>query len=159
MAIPGDVVKIFRSLNLNTACCKSKRTPKYNCIAFAVGDTNQWWWPDEDGHWPDGVKRELSLEAFVATYATKDYLPCTSSEPEEGYHKVAIYGRGQVPSHAAQQLPDGRWASKLGQWEDIEHESLSELAEYGEVLCFLRRPLEKVPLAQQEPTQRSGEFS
>ena len=45
-------------------------------------------------------------------------------------------------THAAVQLNDGRWSSKLGVHEDISHrtpESLeSEL--YGVVNCYMRRP-------------------
>ena len=46
-----------------------------------------------------------------------------------------------MPTHAARQFPGGRWTSKLGPAEDIEHE-LEELAGplYGEVVLILRRP-------------------
>jgi hypothetical protein len=26
------------------------------------------------------------------------------------------------PTHAARQLPNGKWTSKLGRWQDIEYE-------------------------------------
>jgi len=37
------------------------------------------------------------------------------------FEKIAIYAAGGVPTHAAKQTSDGRWKSKLGGWEDIEH--------------------------------------
>ena len=59
--------------------------------------------------------------------------------------KIALYADGatQAPKHAAHQLPDGRWESKLGGGIDIQHDSLAELAGpiYGEVVCFLKRPI------------------
>ena len=44
---------------------------------------------------------------------------------------------------AAVQLPDGEWSSKLGLYEDISHRTPESLDPdfYGEVHCFMRRPL------------------
>ncbi|MCG8587287.1 MAG: hypothetical protein MI757_21490 [Pirellulales bacterium] len=46
-------------------------------------------------------------------------------------------------THAARQLPDGRWTSKLGKAEDIEHDSANDVAGglYGEVVEFMKRPV------------------
>ena len=46
--------------------------PTYNCIAHAVGVTDQWWWPDADGfdYWPPGVVRECTLQSFREAFAT-----------------------------------------------------------------------------------------
>jgi hypothetical protein len=51
---------------------------KYNCIAFAAGDTPRWWWPnsppDDDGYyWPPSVSHEESVAAFVAAFMTLGY--------------------------------------------------------------------------------------
>jgi hypothetical protein len=45
-------------------------------------------------------------------------------------------------THAARQLDNGKWTSKLGQLEDIEHESLEALsgAVYGSVVQVLKKP-------------------
>src|SRR5205807_2520447 len=99
---------------------------KYNCIAWAVGDTAQWWWPAEssplrDIYWPSGVPREETLEAFRQAFATLGYVVCDDERLEEGYEKVALFASFGVPKHAARQLPSGRWTSKLGEREDIEH--------------------------------------
>jgi hypothetical protein len=64
---------------------------------------------------------------------------------ERGYEKIAIYAdAGGVPTHAARQLDSGKWTSKLGRLEDIEHDTLSSLQgpsppAYGEVRQVLRR--------------------
>jgi hypothetical protein len=41
------------------------------------------------------------------------------------------------------QLPDGRWASKLGEWEDIEHETPDDVRSKGngQPRVFLRKRL------------------
>jgi hypothetical protein len=46
-----------------------------------------------------------------------------------------------VPTHAARLLPSGLWTSKLGEWEDIEHDLLAlEGDVYGTVALLLKRP-------------------
>lgn len=62
---------------------------------------------------------------------------------EEGLVKVAIYADEEdIPQHAARQLADGRWVSKLGDLEDIEHTTLDALEEgvVGRVRLYLQRP-------------------
>jgi hypothetical protein len=57
--------------------------------------------------------------------------------------KVALYmtSDGEI-SHAARQLPSGRWTSKLGAYEDIEHNTLAAIEgdAYGMVAQILKRP-------------------
>jgi hypothetical protein len=47
-----------------------------------------------------------------------------------------------MPKHACRQLPSGRWASKLGPSEDIEH-ALYDLTgtAYGKVALIMKRPI------------------
>jgi len=122
---------------------KSPQTWSYNCIAFAAGVETEWWWPDPNGDaaWPNSVPREETLECFAAAFATIGYETCPDSSLESGYEKVAIYAQSGVPTHAARQLPDGRWKSKLGAWEDIEHNTLKAVEEhiYGKPVLLLRR--------------------
>jgi len=69
------------------------------------------------------------------------YHQCESAAPEEGFNKVAIFCKPNgKPAHAARQLPHGRWTSKLGDWEDIEH-ALNAVAgsAYGTVVVILRK--------------------
>lgn len=133
----------FPRVNLRTARRTSDDTCEYNCISFAAGDTAQPWWPNnEDSYWPDGVPQEETLPSFIAAYGTKGYSPCESGELENGFEKIALYvdtaGR---PTHAAHQLTDGKWQSKLGGDVDIQHDSPAELTGelYGEVVCYLKR--------------------
>jgi hypothetical protein len=122
----------------------SPSDPVYNCIAWAAGVTDAWWWPDPNGfdYWPPGVPVACTLDAFIQAFATVGYAPCADGAPETGWEKVAVYANDDGPAHAARQLPNGRWTSKLGPDDDIEHtlEGLVSLL-YGTVVQFLRRPV------------------
>ncbi len=128
----------------------SPASPKYNCIAWAVEDSAQWWEPDPDNtyHWPLGVPRDYTLQAFIEAYRTHGYDLCDDGHAEEGFEKIAIYVNADGdPQHAARLLPNGRWASKLGPYEDIEHATLECLNGelYGTPQTYLRRPLAHPP--------------
>jgi hypothetical protein len=123
------------------------RYPRYNCIAFAADDQTLWWWPDQhgDAFWPKGAKREVTREAFIQAYGTLGYEVCDKGEVEAEYDKIAVYEKNGVPTHAAKQLEDGRWKSKLGPWEDIEHNTVEAVQTfqgvgiYGEVAFYMKR--------------------
>lgn len=114
----------------------------YNCIAWAAGSTTEWWWPsDEPGvYWPVGVEKSETIQAFQDVFTILGYSTCNSSEI--GFEKVAIFQNDDgCPTHAARQLPNGRWTSKLGKLEDIEHELLALAGiEYGVIGVIMRRP-------------------
>jgi len=120
--------------------------PSYNCLAWAAGVTDAWWWPSGDPqqvYWPSGVPREETLGAVAAAFATLGYATCKHEGVEIGYEKIAFFANAAgVPTHAARQSSKGRWSSKLGQLERIEH-ALRDLegAAYGVVALLMKRPL------------------
>jgi hypothetical protein len=127
----------------------SEESPYYNCIAHAAGKDDNWWWPDDlPAYWPDGHNKTETVEAFKA-YATVGFFydGNHNCELEVGIEKIAIYvDRDGVPTHAARQLDDGTWTSKLGEWEDIQHNTLDAMEDdgdlglgYGKVAVILRR--------------------
>ena len=70
---------------------------------------------------------------------------CLSDSLESGFEKIALFvDPSGMPTHAARQLTDGRWTSKLGASVDIEH-SLRDLEgdQYGRVALVLRRPVKR----------------
>ena len=71
------------------------------------------------------------------------YELCGDGGLEEGYLKVALYVDEGKFQHAAAQMPNGAWRSKMGEGPVIEHRSPESLAGrmYGEVHCFMRRPV------------------
>lgn len=85
-------------LALNDYRITSPRDNKYNCFAYAAGDTTRIW-------------------------SARD------------------------PRHAARQLPNGRWTSKLGDHVDIEHAALDAVGGdfYGEPAVFMRKPTKLPP--------------
>lgn len=121
----------------------SEFDPFYNCIAWAAGEDQGKWWPVEiNGYaWPI-EPREETVECFFAAFATLGYAPCSNGDLEDGCEKVAIYVLDEAPTHAARQLPNGKWTSKIGEWEDFQHESPSciEGKLYGRAAFFLKRP-------------------
>jgi hypothetical protein len=126
--------------------CTSDRTPNYNCIAWAAGETNTPWWPTADPlapyYWPF-LNDEETLENFVRAFETLGYQDCTPDDSiEDGFEKVAIYADAKdVPLHAAKSLPNGKWSSKMGNLEDIEHATLGVVAgkHYGHPKRFLKK--------------------
>jgi hypothetical protein len=116
---------------------------EYNCIAWAAGEVDRWWWPDSMGqhYWPPSAPRQETLDAFVAAFSTLGYQVCSDATIESGFEKVAIYSNGEKPTHAARQARDGSWLSKLGPNVDITH-TLDGLVGgvYGNLACFLKRP-------------------
>ena len=118
---------------------------KYNCIAWSIGRQDRHFWPDPDGfgEWPIS-EREESIECFMAAYVFLGYERCENDDPslEPGVEKISLFADGSEPTHAARQLPDGRWTSKMGrECEDIAHPlSAVEGPSYGRVVRVLRKP-------------------
>lgn len=135
----------FPNLEENHHEVTSQSTNEYNCIAGAAGDTESWWWPDEMGvgHWPNNVPRVRTIMAFVLAYGTIGYVPCDNGSLEVGFEKIALYSSANEPTHAARQLVDGQWTSKLGGFEDIKHVNVECLHGpcYVVVTTYLKRPI------------------
>lgn len=134
----------FPKLTVDNFRPTSPSDENYNCIAWAAGDTNFWWWPDAMGqyYWPPNVRREETIDAFVQAFECQGYSQPTDATVEPNKQKVAIYAdSGRRPTHAARQLSNGWWASKLGCEIDIEHElSALEGPWYGAVAIILAKP-------------------
>ena len=113
----------------------------YNCIAWAAGDISRWWWPAAGDHWPiDDTSATVS--SFSRAFAEIGYRQANDDSLEPGYEKVALFAKEGRISHAARQLPNGRWTSKLGSDVDIEHDLCDIEGEvYGTVVRLLKRPL------------------
>lgn len=121
----------------------SPKTSHYNCIAWAYGDSTRWYWPDPKNiyFWPQGIPREITLDAFIKLYQSIGYVTCDSGNFEIGFEKVAIFeDENNVPTHAARQLNNGYWTSKLGGYYDIQHTIYSiQGGSYGMVAVYMKR--------------------
>jgi hypothetical protein len=138
------IQQLFPRLSKATFEITSARDTRYNCIAWAAGDTRRWWWPGEAlfSFWPTGIERQESITSFVEAFATLGYELSRSGDHDPGFEKVAIFASGDgAPTHMARQLPDGSWSSKIGALEDIAHIDVNGVGgtDYGEVVAFLQR--------------------
>ena len=91
----------------------------------------------------------VDLPTFELVFRRQGFRTCDDASLEDGWEKVAIYvdvaGR---PTHAARQLESGRWASKLGKLDDIEHDDLEDVGGadlYGTVAIVMRRRRRDLP--------------
>ena len=126
----------------------SPQTTSYNCIAWAAGISNRWWWPEDNPfcYWPPGVPVVASIGSFKEAYGTLGYETCQDGSLEAGFEKIVIYATQEgIPKHAARQLPNGKWTSKLGKNVDIEHEDPDVVSgpKYGQPVLFMKRPLQQ----------------
>ena len=132
----------FPKLTANNYSLTSPFDVQYNCIAWAAGENDVWWWPDNmlTRYWPEQAPRLETIDAFVQAFSTKSFFPCNNGAMEQGFEKIALYALNGIPTHAARQLPDGIWTSKLGPNVDVSH-TLDALdgPEYGSVVMFLKR--------------------
>src|SRR6267378_2175367 len=80
--------------------------PAYNCIAWALHDTSQFWWPlgAPDSFWPDDVPNEVTVGAFITLFESKGFERCESGVLEAKVEKIALYLQDSEPKHAARQL-------------------------------------------------------
>lgn len=121
----------------------SPATGLYNCIAWAAAVTDQWWEPDQFGQyfWPDEAPREYTLDAYIGAFRSRGFDLCVDGSLEGGTEKIAIYTLNGFPLHAARQLEDGSWTSKMGECEDIQHLDPSSVSGpfYGNASVYMGR--------------------
>lgn len=97
--------------------------------------------------------RAVTIQAFVDGYGSIGYSHSADGSLEAGIEKIVLYGKTGpggtlMPTHAAYQLDNGNWTSKLGDCEDIEHVDVVNLdgPQYGSVILYLRRLRQPRPL-------------
>lgn len=115
---------------------------QYNCIAWAAKDMTRWWWPNKTKYWPSNLPLDVTVENFIAAFEQLGYKKSEFNlSLEEGFEKVAIYTKNSIPTHMARQLSSGKWASKLGDFWDIEHISARgvEGVLYGQVEIIMKK--------------------
>jgi hypothetical protein len=121
----------------------SNETINYNCIAWSVRDDSKWWWPDNYSYWPSHISKENNVKSFVELYESYGYCQCSDGLYEPGVEKIVLFAdKDGKPTHAARQLENGNWTSKLGEYIDVEHslESLSG-GSYGNPIAFFRKSI------------------
>jgi hypothetical protein len=141
----AQLAELFPSLLANDYPTTSDPTDKYNCIAWAAGSNTAWWEPADAGcgyYWPTDIPQDYDAECTAILFEKLGFVRCgLDATPEDGYEKVAIYADNGEAMHAARQRKNGRWTSKLGKHQDIEHSAPDSLVgiEYGQVYLVLKR--------------------
>lgn len=122
----------------------SPESRAYNCIAWAAEDSSRWWQPGIYWLPMDWPADDFGIGALEGVFRALGYEDCgLDADWEPGSVKVALYGSGFLYTHAARQLPTGKWTSKLGKGIDIEHDTPDVVAGglYGDVMQILRRQI------------------
>lgn len=139
------LLRLFPNLQADYYARTSDPTTNYNCIAWAAGDDEDWWWPvpHEPTHfWPEPFPLSEDIDVFIRTFAQFGFKPCDDGSLEPEYEKVAIYAAGRSVKHMARQRDTGVWTSKLGSFIDIDHGTPEgiESPDYGHVERYMKRP-------------------
>ena len=85
-------------------CITSCYDTRYNCIAWAAGDTLHWWEPASGTHyghehyWPEGAPKEWSVAAYAAAFATLGYEDSGNGFLEPGWEKLALFAVEERPN-------------------------------------------------------------
>ena len=127
--------------NLDKADYKvtSEPTETYNCVAWALGVDTEWWSHLPGYRWT--ASRTPDVASLVQVFVNMRFEQCDNQEPEDGYEKVSIFAKDGRWTHVTRQLENGRWTSKLGTLEDVEHAAAESLTGdfYGNIHCTMRR--------------------
>lgn len=120
----------------------SPEDPRYNCVAFAVGDVSQFWYDIgiNGYYWPPGARSADTIEGWVDVFELHGYRETMDRSLESEFEKIAIYATPDEPQHVARQKSSGLWTSKAGKGRDFEHElEALEGDLYGQVAKIMKR--------------------
>jgi hypothetical protein len=113
----------------------------YNCIAWSAGDMDHWWQPGL--FWPIEVQlTDCGIAVLQQMFKARGYEDGGKDTSfETGFEKVALFSDGLYDTRAARQLANGKWTSKLGKAEDIEHDTPDDVAGglYGDFIQVMKR--------------------
>jgi hypothetical protein len=119
---------------------------RYNCIAWAFGDTHNLWWPNKNrSYWPVNAAGKPALTAFEEWFVVDGWVETQNCTFEPGFIKVALFTKNGTPTHAARLMRNGLWTSKLGRDIDLSHK-LRELEGpmYGTIYKLYRKPISSI---------------
>ena len=117
----------------------------YNCISWAYGINSVRMWPNTPGfYWPANISNINHINSFIDLFRSIGYNICPDGNLENGFEKIAIFEDKNVPTHAARQLANGLWTSKLGHFPNISFDASHTINSisggvYGNVSIYMKR--------------------
>ena len=106
-------------------------------------NTGEYLYLDGVHYWPSDKIIDCNVNNFIEAFKSKGYECCENCQFEPGYRKIALYVKPDTTdcTHAARELRNGCWTSKLGEYNDIQHGSPEAIENdfYGKVYCFMKK--------------------
>lgn len=144
------LVALFRGLRNAQWDIKSKADINYNCIAWSAGEKHRRWdLSDHPGthlpsYWPEGVKKSEGIAYLIAAMMKEGFVVCEREEAvtyDPEFDTIVVYERDAKWEHAARLLHNGMWSSKIGYFNDIQHDSPEAIAgrDYGHPFKYMKR--------------------
>lgn len=137
-----DIETTFPSLNPSNCERKSDEDFNYNCLAFVLGDQDNWWEPPAQFgfYWPPGFPEDVSVQTVTAIIMLHGFVVELEPDANPITDSIAIYAKGEEWTHFSK-FTHGTWTSKIGEDHDILHSSLEVLQGdlYGRVVKILSR--------------------
>lgn len=145
-----EIKQLFPLLYSDTKFRRSSpEDSRYNCISWAMQKKDRWTavpagyrYLDGVVWWPPGAQQGMDISCLVDAFEHEGYELCDDDGFDNEWLKVALYYKPETNewTHAARQLRNGVWASKLGQSNDIEHGTPYTLEGdvYGKVYCIMK---------------------
>ena len=124
----------------NNFAFTSEQTEDYNCIAWITEVIDDWkQLYEENGN----VIR--NSENYISYFRDLGFEITDKLDLEDNTLKIVIYieSNSNHFKHVARQLNTGKWTSKLGDWEDIQHDTPNDLVgqSYGDKLVIMSRKI------------------
>jgi hypothetical protein len=138
--------KLFPNSNNSNFIVKSENIndKEYNCISWACSRNDVRFWPNlSEFIWPSNLPNIEHIDSFVKLFKSIGYDICNNGNLEYKFEKICIYEKNACPKHAARQLTNGWWTSKLGPLNIVEH-TIDALdgGVYGEITTYMSRPIQ-----------------
>ena len=144
MSRKDEIEQMFPGLRGTPWAIKSRKTKRYNCFAWAAREKHRRWDFAKGAYWPPGVHRLSGIAYLVGAYLAEGFSVCHQAacqKYDSTSDSIVLYERNRIGTHAARLLANGRWSSKLGDIEDVQHQTPEALSgtRYGGPIVYMKR--------------------
>lgn len=144
MSRRDEIEQLFPKLHGTPWEIKSRKTRRYNCLAWAAREKHRRWDFTKGAHWPPGVKRASGIAYLVGAFQAEGFSVCNESDCrkyDSTADSIVVYEMNRIGMHAARLLANGMWSSKLGDVEDVQHKTPEDISgtTYGNPIVYMKR--------------------